>query len=430
MTDSPEPAGRWAARLRGWQARWLVALTALAVLTGTIGLQADLLSLWPNRPCWLRAESELTAPYNIVVANPAVAGRAGHNLAREIRHTLERQIATAVEPDGALVQVGAPCRAGVSAAGGDRAAELDRARRSQNGDIAVSFVLYPRTHHTGVRLEFSIGGPRLREAAELAGYTVFDELDIGNLDGGTASRDLLSTAAEQAGTHVRLLRAVAQYSSDQYPAAARTLTALLDESLGRLTRRLVLVLLGNAHGRLAAGRDFAAAERYYRAALRVDPGYPRARLGLAEIAYQAGATDCRRLAPAARRALTDAYREYETVGAGPVSADLPDLEARARAGLGRVATCRLLSGDRRWLAAALEHLRFVVGRYEANPAHHWLRTPASEAYGQLGAIHAYVLGNRPGAGACYRRAAEIAFADRSRLFRTMAHESPGDDAAC
>ncbi|WP_250032531.1 tetratricopeptide repeat protein [Paractinoplanes maris] len=403
-------------------------IIAVSVLLATIGVQADLASLWPDRPCWLRSEQRLTGPYNIVVADPAV-DRSGADeisreetdrLARDLRDTLDRQILDTAAADDALVRVGRSCRPRVTTFDGDRPAALDRARQAQDGDVAVSFVLRPRRYHTTVRLELSIGGSRLREAAELAGYPIFEERDIGSFEEAAAGRDLHTSAAEQTGAHLLLLRAVSQYSAADYRAALSTLTAVLEKSPGDLTRRLVLVLLGNAHGRLAVRRNFAPAQRNYEEALRLDPAYPRALLGLAEISYQEGAVDCERPQPAQLRALSQAYREYESILSRPITPDLPDADIRARAGMGRVAACHLLAGDRRWLTVGTSNLRLVVDRYERDPSRHWLRTPASEAYGMLGLLYGHVEGDGPRGAACYRRAGELAAPDQAEFFRTRA----------
>ncbi|WP_203781261.1 hypothetical protein [Paractinoplanes rishiriensis] len=209
-----------------------MALSLIAGCTALIGLRADLGSLLPERPCWMfRPEVRLAAPYNIVVADPAVewpetdnvdAARA-RELTRTIVDTLERQIVASVE-DQALVEVGGPCRSGVTDLNDDRAAALERVRKTHNGDIAVSLVLRPQRFHTKVNLEFSIGGDRHGEAAELAGYARFGDVDIGDLAGAGPTHALLTSTAEQLETYVRLLRAVYQYSAQQYVTATKTWT--------------------------------------------------------------------------------------------------------------------------------------------------------------------------------------------------------------
>ncbi len=419
----PGSRRRRSALLERFRTKHAVTLAAGVCALSAVGLTSDLTSLLPERPCWMRTESRLGAAYNIAVGDPVVIrptdagvdGSRARQVAREIADSLEQQL-TAELDDSALVQVGGLCGDGVSDGDGDRRAALEQVRGTLNGDIAVSLVLYPRRHHTRVHLQLAIGGDRLGEAAELAGFSDLDELDIGDFPGAGPTAPLLTAAAEQLETYVQLLRAVHQYSTRQYPTAVKTLKAVLGGHLEPRTRRLALVLIGNAYGRLDPGRDLTAARQAYQAALRIDGSYPRARLGLAEIAYQRGATRCWSLRPAERRALAAAYAQYDAVAGHPGAADVPDVDARAQAGMGRVETCRLLAGEASRRPAAVAHHRFVIDRYVADRRRTWLRTPAAEAYGLLGAIDVGLQGDPAHAEACYRRAAELALADRAALF--------------
>jgi tetratricopeptide (TPR) repeat protein len=421
--------------------------TGVCVLS-IIGLTSDLNSLLPERPCWMQTESPLGAAYNIAVGDPVVAratdGEVDASLARDVARTigdsLEQQLSAKLNDPG-LVGVGGLCGDGVSDGDGDRHADLEKVRKKLNGDIAISLVLHPHPDQTRVHLQLAIGGDRLGEAAELAGFSDLGQLDLGALSIASPTELLLTTAAKQMETYVELLRAVHQYSTQQYSTATETLEALLEGNLEPRTRRLALVLIGNTHGRLG---DLTAARKAYHAALD-DGSYPRARLGLAEIAYQRGLgagadgdgpgadpVPCLSLRTAERRALADAYAQYKAVAKHPGAADVPDVDARAQAGMGRVETCRLLAGDASRGPAAVAHHRFVIDRHAADRRRAWLRTPAAEAYGLLGAIDVALQGDPAHAEACYRRAADLAPADRAALFADAAdalRDRPGRGVA-
>ncbi|MBG0568645.1 tetratricopeptide repeat protein [Actinoplanes aureus] len=376
----------------------------------------------------MRPDKPLAAPYNIVVAPPAIdladAGdiglRRARRLAERIHTSLHRRIIAAFENDP-LAEVGSPCQSDIAELTAGRSDVLDQVRKAKDGDVAVSFVLSPRVHRTTVRLEVSIGGSRLGEAAELSGYQAFDELDIGDFSQAGADRDLLTSAAEQADAYVRILHAVAQYTARQYDTAASTLTPLQHQHLERLTRRLVLVMLGNIKGRLGRDSTYKEARRYYEDALVVDPTYARARLGLAEVNYQAGARSCGNFQPAHLRHLDRALGIYKAVLTGPAEPDVPDVQARAHYGMGRIGVCRLLAGeDKRERAEAIKHLRFVINRYEHGGDPPWLRTPTSEAYGHLAIIYGYVMNDVPHGLACYHQAGETALSERRQTFADLA----------
>jgi len=407
----PSTAAR---RLKRFKDEHPIVFFAVPVVVGAIGLVASVLQIEDSIPCSWKPEQQLYAPYNVVVANIAVdythfpaAKKAITPLAEQLNKSLYEYVSSQLREPG-LIDVGRPCGSRAETFTSRRADDLERSRKAKKGDIAVSLVLSPREYHSDVRVEFSIGGDRLHEAAELTGYLVFDELDVGDLSTSKARAEVQTFASEQVTVYVRLLRGLVYYSTGDYDRARVELAPLAKSSSSPLTTRFILLLLGNAAGRQ---NKFPVAKSYYEKALALDPSYPRAKLGIAEIVLQNGMSDCRHLN---RKALQTAYGICQRVCESQAQ-DVPDIDARAKAGMGRVELCRVLSGDTTRYEAALRDFRFVTDRYDRDPGKTWLRMSASESNAHIGLLY-WERGHSEDAIPWYTRALELA-KDQDRIKR-------------
>ncbi len=366
----PSTAAR---RLKRFKDEHPIVFFAVPVVVGAIGLVASVLQIEDSIPCSWKPEQQLYAPYNVVVANIAVdythfpaAKKAITPLAEQLNKSLYEYVSSQLREPG-LIDVGRPCGSRAETFTSRRADDLERSRKAKKGDIAVSLVLSPREYHSDVRVEFSIGGDRLHEAAELTGYLVFDELDVGDLSTSKARAEVQTFASEQVTVYVRLLRGLVYYSTGDYDRARVELAPLAKSSSSPLTTRFILLLLGNAAGRQ---NKFPVAKSYYEKALALDPSYPRAKLGIAEIVLQNGMSDCRHLN---RKALQTAYGIYQRV------------------------------------------FRFVTDRYDRDPGKTWLRMSASESNAHIGLLY-WERGHSEDAIPWYTRALELA-KDQDRIKR-------------
>jgi tetratricopeptide (TPR) repeat protein len=129
---------------------------------------------------------------------------------------------------------------------------------------------------------------------------------------------------------------------------------------------------------------------------------------------QQGMKDCDHLSTKGAQLLKTAYGRYQELFEYQGD-DPPDIDARAKSGMGRVEVCRVLAGDLTRFEAARRDLDFVTRRYDLHPDKTWLRTAASESYAHLGLLHVK-RGRTDEAIRCYRRAADLA-TDEKRVQR-------------
>jgi tetratricopeptide (TPR) repeat protein len=128
--------------------------------------------------------------------------------------------------------------------------------------------------------------------------------------------------------------------------------------------------------------DFENAQHRYRAALRYEPGYRRAELGLAEAMFHSVSSGCSPSGKTAQ-ALGAPIRRY-SAALSHASAAPSLLRSKAQFGLGRAALCLSLAAPTdRWSVAA-RHFRAIIGDYRGG--FRAIRPQASGAFGGLGLI--------------------------------------------
>ena len=128
--------------------------------------------------------------------------------------------------------------------------------------------------------------------------------------------------------------------------------------------------------------DFGDAQHHYRAALRYEPGYARAELGLAEAMFHSVRRGCSPSGKTAR-VLGAPIRRYRAA-LSHASAARSLLRSKAQFGLGRAALCFSLAAPAdRWSVAA-RHFRAIIRDYRGG--FRAIRPQAAGAFGGLGLI--------------------------------------------
>jgi hypothetical protein len=372
--------------------------------------------------------ARMTGLYNIVVAPFTAIGAAAQSLVpTEVQHVLTRELRDWSEGEAA-VQLRGP-------QGIDLAADLDRrgalhaAAVSHGADVVIAGRVEPSGDGAlTVTVELFLDVRIVEETPELAGVheiSVTEPADV--LDRNPAINERLAQdARDHVAGVVAFVRGLGGYAVDDYAAAEEDfLTAAAElAASGRHIAGLetVHLLLGNTIGR-GDPRRLAVAADHFRTALALNPSYPRARIGLAEV-MRAG-TSC---APgeADDTRLQRAAEDYRAALASAADTDGLDpalLELKARLGLGLAHQCRTIAGlGNHWADAETEFGR-VLHLYEQEEAatvssRQRLRLAAEARAGQ--ALTALMTAEQPDAARYggYPAAAQ-AYADALALLRQI-----------
>jgi tetratricopeptide (TPR) repeat protein len=399
--DAQEQISPLKSRLRQFQEKFFVPLLLVTVTATVLGLASDLIQVGQLAPWRSNGETtRLTAPYNIAVAGfamdtsetPRTDREELGNFTADVQHSFFEYLSDRLRDPG-LVAIGQPIQ-DIPTSFSNRTSRISELRDEgirRNADIVISGVVRggPRA---AIQLEFYIGGNRLGEAVELTGYHLVSEINLAGMAVATPARETaMFLARADANWYVSLLKAVGDYATGNYEKAV--------ESLARLTkhgttpqRLVVLLLIGNSWGRLD---HLEKSAHSYNEALKLDPEYPRAKLGSIEIRYQSTIrrNSCSDLTEDEQQQLARTEEMYAEISkARYAESDIPDVDARASFGIGRVRLCRMVAGSQTDFDLALESFKFVASRYETHPDHVWLRTMASDAHANIGL--AYRVGDR------------------------------------
>lgn len=221
---------------------------------------------------------------------------------------------------------------------GRAGADLERTAAEHGADVVLRPVVHPSGSRVVTTAEIFVGDRALGETPEFAGR---HDLSISE-PAEAASGGLTATARGYLDAVVTFIRGLSAFANADYPAAMNHFVRAGEQfdRIGAAARapeihRVVVDLMaGNAAGRT----NPALAVPFFRRALEEQPGYGRARVGLAE-AYRAQV----RCAPGADVGLLDeAEANYRLVAAG--SPESPLLGMKANLGLGLSASCRGQAG--------------------------------------------------------------------------------------
>ncbi|GIF75468.1 hypothetical protein [Asanoa siamensis] len=343
----------------------------------------------------------MTGLYNVVVTPFASSGAAERSrLPDALQHTLTRELRAWSEGVPA-VQLRGPT--GVRAADGpDRVAALRAIADRHSADIVVAGRVDAAGDRVTITVELFLAERILAETPELVGVheiSVTEPADV--LDRNPAiNEQLAADTLDYVAGVVAFLRGLGDYATDDFTGAEaqfRTSAARFTATGQRTVRmETVHLMLGNTIGRGAPDR-FAAAADFYRRALAANPGYVRARVGLAEAERVASGCGDR---PALERAV-DGYRAALTAGTDAGDLD-PTLAAlKARLGLGLAYQCLTLAGGGDHWAAAQAAFEAVLAGYAAPPAAPRQRLPLAAEARAGQALTAYLTADKPETAARY-----------------------------
>jgi tetratricopeptide (TPR) repeat protein len=430
----PRPA--WWSLRRGWRTtrRW-IALTV--ALLGFIGTVLGLYDVYERRVKG-QPPTRMTGHVNVAVVEFGLAGgdqdrsrlAIAKDLARETANQLRRQLQPADDQD-LRIEVRGPGDPDIGPIQGatqlERQNHAEELGRSINAHVVVYGELQAGPQGTSLRPAFYLssdlvlrgaeelidaqaGEHRLGAAIERSGDVAVNQLVYGDLQTELAAR--VKVLADVAAGLVFLNNSDRAAEAAPFFLAAEAVRGWDDDE----GKEVLYLLLGNAKLRwfsqsiqVAPTRPGVAwqmlhdAADHYRQALRINPQYARAQLGLAETTFlraqgscQPGRTD--------RAGLERAARLFATAGRSANQPNTADVGAKVAFGLGRTYVCLTSAGVNRQ-SQARQELAAVLRDYSPAPGNHNPRVQllAAEAHGQLGALD-YLLATTTRSREWYQRA--------------------------
>jgi tetratricopeptide (TPR) repeat protein len=337
------------------------------------------------------------ADFGVLRTNNQVSSQAtAHALARSVFDYLGPQLEPLRRDN---LQVQTRLTPGVSQA--QRSEGLSRLASEMRADLIVSAALTFNADETTIIPELYLNPNKLEDALELAGYQTLTPVTVdGDPDSNPVIRqDLRNSLIERARGIARFIVGLGYYedksSQDHLTKAAASFTLALHDWTDASGRKLLYVFLGNASGKRG---QLSLAQQYYAQALKIDPTYDRAQLGLAEVLFQRAQGSCgaRTANITGLRAALAAYQELAKRDKSAVEG----LSSKVALGIGRTYLClsqaKVIDG---W-AQARAQFQIVVNNYSRRRST-VLRELAAEGYAGI-AITSIPL---EGSGKGYRDAA-------------------------
>lgn len=255
---------------------------------------------------------------------------------------------------------------------------LSEVARRVNAHIVISAEPRSEAGDTVVSLRVFMTSYFLRDAPEVAGtQTIIDVRVPGQIPlGPVAASQLRAQLLASASAVAELLPAFDYYQLSQLDAAYAAFARAARSPLNDGIRAMAHLMMGNIENRR---HKYSEAEQNYQLALEDRPGFVRARLGLAQVAYQRATGGCDGSGLDAK-GLAVSERDYAAVLNDPESSEVT--RARATFGLGQIHSCRsqaLLHDE--W-AQARTTFRSVISLH-TDQGNLLTRGLASEAYAGL-----------------------------------------------
>ncbi|CAN5850529.1 hypothetical protein BH24CHL6_BH24CHL6_12190 [soil metagenome] len=356
---------------------------ALVVATLAVERSVDAVLGFFERP------AQMTANLNVVVTEfdgrdasgrPVVSAPA-RGLAEDLARVLDVDLRNELEQQRRrTVAVRPPADAGRLS--GATSAERAAAAATLAADVGAHVVVYGSLDVTRTELqpEMYVSEGLLADAEELLG-----SMRIGPPIRATAAIDEeLGEQAEMRDQLVTRARALAalivglsELRSARYDPADEYLETAASRWGDAPGKEVVYLFRGGA---AAVSHRLDDAERWFNEALALNPSYGRARMGLAEVAFQRAKGSCEWKDPSVdAEGLMHALDEYRAAGTATDDGEAVSAVARARLGMARIYTCMGqagIGGDS-WAAAEREATA-VISAYEAGDE--LLRELAAEAH--------------------------------------------------
>jgi tetratricopeptide (TPR) repeat protein len=332
--------------------------------------------------------AQMTADLNVVVtefdgrdaSGRPVASAPARALAEDLAEVLEVDLRNELAQSRTTVAVRLPADAGRLS--GDTSAGRAAAAATLAADVGADVVVYGSLDATRTELqpEMYVSEGLLADAEELLG-----SMRLGPPIRATAAIDeepaeraeMRAQVVTRAGALASLIVGLSELRSADYGPADEYLEAAASRWGDAPGKEVVYLFRGGA---AAVDHRLDDAERWFNEALALNPSYGRARMGLAEVAFQRAKGSCEWNDPSVdAEGLTRALDEYRAAGTATDDGEAVSAVARAQLGMARIYACMGqagIGGDS-WAAAEREATA-VISAYEADDK--LLRELAAEAH--------------------------------------------------
>ena len=339
---------------------------------------------------YFEAPAQMTADLNVVVtefdgldaSGRPVVSAAARGLAEDLARVLDADLRNELEQEQRRRTVAVRPPADAGRLSGTTPAERAAAAAKLAADVGADVVVYGSLDATRTELqpEIYVSEGKLADAEELLG-----SLRLGPPIRATAAIDEESgeqaEMREQLVTRARALAGLVLGMSElrgaRYDAADDYLETAATRWGDAPGKEVIYLFRGGA---AAVSHRLDDAERWFNEALALNPSYGRARMGLAEVAFQRAKGSCEWEDPSVDgEGLMHALDEYRAAVAATDDDGAVSAVARARLGMARIYACMGqagIGGDS-WAAAETEATA-VISAHEAGDE--LLRELAAEAH--------------------------------------------------
>jgi tetratricopeptide (TPR) repeat protein len=283
-----------------------------------------------------------------------------------------------------------------------RADKLQRIADQTRADVIISGQIRVEPDQASFIAELHLSDRQLQDASELSGRhelrrfaTTSGDATLNSETRRSLRRGILARTRALA----RFIAGLGLYGSGKFALAMRYFNDAAGEWGGQEGLEVLQIFRANTAGKM---KQLTVARQYYDAALRTVPGYGRAVLGKAELAYHEARGTCER-GSANRVGLEQALKQYGRAGSATVRPPGADIAVKVAFGVGRTMLClsQALLGNY-WTEAEAQFRR-VVDEFERGNRR--LRRLAGEAYAGIGFTILPPEGSSNG-DATWRRAAD------------------------
>ena len=269
---------------------------------------------------------------------------------------------------------------------GKTPAEVARAAEARAAELGADFLIYGSVRVQGnlsVTTPHFYVSPRLVQGASgLTGsFEGGDPVAADDVAGNLVNRRNLRKAIvgrAQAIAHLSI--GVSYYATAAYHQSLKHFRFAGRHFKDPAGQTLIELFLGNLEGK--QGR-FGPAAEHYREALRIDPGFARARLGLLELRFARARGKCT-ARTTDRAALSELERAYTKIRPGSDTLESVGIRARSEFGWARARVCRRLVGQRVDTAPARRAFERTIENWRSGRVS--LRDLAAESFAILGLL--------------------------------------------
>ena len=282
----------------------------------------------------------------------------------------------------------------------ERANSADKMARRLNANVIIYGALSEDGKTTRLSYEFYFANPGYIEAEEISGAQSLGE-PLPPLNSPFTPEELTlgSNSPYSNTTHIlsNIVTGLSLYNSDDYTETLSIYNQAAQESWYNNTgKQVIYQLLGNTIVHHASTsndlHDLPEAAGYYQEALFEDPGYRRAKIGLASVDYMLAMSNSQQIDWVKWQEAVDLYiltaGSYEQDSVGKNTVEYQTLPARIHLGLGVAYYVRGYYEQKTWWEQATSEFQWIIDDYSGydGPRNSHIGSLTGHAFAYLGLI--------------------------------------------